>query len=237
VSTAPEPRPPLSRERIVRAALAIVDEQGADALSMRRLGAMLGVEAMSLYKHVEGKDAILDGIRALLIEDFAARLPAGALDDWRADLAAFARAYRAVGREHPRAFPLLAQGPGRAYVVGARVAEETIARLRAAGLDRESAIFAQRTIVRFVLGAGLIDGAAGAAPAPVGDEDLAALERERPLVGALMRSMDDPATDDALFEFGLEMLLVGIAARLGTRAPARVTPGKPGSGSTGGSPG
>jgi AcrR family transcriptional regulator len=213
VSTAPEPRAPLTRERIVHAAMAIVDEQGPDALSMRRLGAVLGVEAMSLYKHVEGKEAILDGIRALLIEDFAVRLPAAPLGDWRADLAGFARAYRAVGRDHPRAFPLLAQGPGRAYVVGAGVAEETIARLRAAGLDRASAILAQRTIVRFVLGAGLIARAADAATAPVAEEELAALAEERPLVGELMRSMDDPATDDALFEFGLELLLDGIATR------------------------
>jgi AcrR family transcriptional regulator len=213
VSTVPEPRVPLTRERIVRAALDLVDEQGPDALSMRRLGAVLGVEAMSLYKHVAGKEAILDGIRALLIEDFAARLPAGPVGDWRADLAAFARAYRAVGRDHARAFPLLAQAPGRAYVVGAGVAEETIARLRAAGLDRTSATFAQRTIVRFVLGASLIDRAADAAPAPVAEEELAALAQERPLVSELMRSMDDPSTDDALFEFGLELLLDGIAAR------------------------
>jgi AcrR family transcriptional regulator len=213
VSTAPEPRAPLTRERIVRAALDLVEEQGPDALSMRRLGAALGVEAMSLYKHLDGKEAILDGIRALLIEDFAARLPPDPLGDWREDLAAFARAYRAVGRDHPQAFPLLARGPGRAYVVGAGIAEETIARLHAAGLDRESAIFAQRTIVRFVLGASLIDRAAHEAKAPVGDEELDALAASTPLVGDLMRSMGDPATDDALFEFGLEVLLDGIAAR------------------------
>ena len=213
MSTAPEPRAPLTRERIVRAALDLVEEQGPDALSMRRLGAALGVEAMSLYKHVDGKDAILDGIRALLIEDFAARLPRDPLGDWREDLAAYARAYRAVGRDHPQAFPLLARGPGRAYVVGAGIAEETIARLHAAGLDRESAIFAQRTIVRFVLGASLIDRAADVAPAPVAEEELAALAQERPLVGELMRSMDDPATDDALIEYGHEVLRDGIAAR------------------------
>lgn len=214
MSTAPEPRTPLTRERIVRAALALVDEQGLAALSMRRLGGVLGVEAMSLYKHVAGKEAILDGIRALLIQDFAGRLPAGPVGDWREDMAAFARAYRAVGRDHARAFPLLAQGPGRAYVVGARVAEETIARLRVAGLDRASAIFAQRTIVRFVLGSSLIDRAGAGAPAPVGDDERAALEAAQPMVGELMRSMDDPATGDALFEFGLELLLDGIAARI-----------------------
>jgi AcrR family transcriptional regulator len=218
VSTAPEARAPLTRERIVRAALAILEEHGPDALSMRRLGAVLGVEAMSLYKHVDGKDAILDGIRALLIEDFAARLPRDPLGDWREDLAAFARAYRAVGRAHPQAFPLLARAPGRAYVVGAGIAEETIARLHAAGLDRESAIFAQRTIVRFVLGASLVDRAAQGARAPVAQEELEALAEGSPLVDELMRSMG-AETDEALFEFGLELLLSGIAARISAGSP------------------
>jgi AcrR family transcriptional regulator len=213
VSTAPDVRRPLTRERIVRAALALIDESGLDALTMRRLGSVLGVEAMSLYKHVAGKDGILDGVREILIEDFAAALPEGPAGDWRDDLAVFARAYRAVGKAHPEAFGLLAQGPGRAYVAGGAIAEEAISRLHAAGLDRETAIFAQRTIVRFVLGASLLDQAGDDAPAPVTADELAALAAERPLVGELMRSMG-PATDEALFEFGLDVLLTGIAARL-----------------------
>ena len=75
---------------------------------------------------------------------------------------------------------------------GARIAEEAISRLHAAGLDRETAIFAQRTIVRFVLGASLIDQAGDDAPAPVAADELAALAAERPLVGELMRSMGAP---------------------------------------------
>ena len=98
MSTPAPPRPPLTRERIVRAALELVDRSGLDALTMRRLGAALGVEAMSLYKHVPNKRAILDGIRELLIADFAASLPIEPATRWRDDLARFARAYRSVGR-------------------------------------------------------------------------------------------------------------------------------------------
>ena len=58
----PEPRIPLSRERILRAAIALADEGGIESLSMRKLGQQLGVEAMSLYHHVANKDDLLDGI-------------------------------------------------------------------------------------------------------------------------------------------------------------------------------
>ena len=57
-----EYRVPLNRDRVLRAALDLVDEGGVEALSMRKLGQMLGVEAMSLYNHVANKDDILDGI-------------------------------------------------------------------------------------------------------------------------------------------------------------------------------
>src|SRR3970040_1134736 len=56
------PRTPLSKERVLRAAIALADEGGIEALSMRRLAKELGVEAMSLYNHVANKDEILDGI-------------------------------------------------------------------------------------------------------------------------------------------------------------------------------
>ena len=58
----PERRTPLSRERVLQAAVDLADREGIDALSMRRLGAELGVEAMSLYNHVAGKDDLLDGM-------------------------------------------------------------------------------------------------------------------------------------------------------------------------------
>lgn len=210
MSTSPRPRAPLTRDRIVAAALELVDADGLDALTMRRLGTRLGVEAMSLYKHVPNKEAILDGIRERLLAEFAATLPAAPAASWRDDLGRFARAYRAVGRAHPEAFGLLASAPGRAYVAGSHMAEQAIARLMAEGLGRDDAIRAQRTVTRFVLGTSLLERAAADAPSPIADPELAALSGDRPLLGDLMGALAS-STDDSLFEFGLEALLSGIA--------------------------
>jgi TetR/AcrR family transcriptional regulator, tetracycline repressor protein len=210
VSTADTPRrPPLTRERIERTALAMIDEGGLDRLTMRRLGARLGVEAMSLYKHVAGKEAILDGVRERLLADFAEALPDDPPAGWRDDLARFARAYRALGRAHPEAFVLLARAPERAYLAGGDIAEPGLRRLIDAGLERHTAILAQRTVVRFVLGTSLLERAAEDPGPPAAPDEADALAAARPLLGELMRSLG-AGSDDDLFEFGLAALLRGI---------------------------
>jgi AcrR family transcriptional regulator len=211
VSHARRDRAPLSRERIVDAALRLIDERGLDQLTMRRLGADLGVEAMSLYKHVAGKEAILDGVRELLLREFAATLaPDGGGPGWRAQLARFANAYRALGLAHPEAFGLLAQDRERTYLAGREVAEAGLERLIAGGLDHRWAVLAQRTVVRFVLGFGLIDHAAEQAPRVATDEELAAVRTEQPLVGELMLSLTTEEADQELCDFGLEAILEGL---------------------------
>src|SRR5712664_3791254 len=70
-----KPRMPLTRERVLRAAIALADTDGIESLSMRKLGEKLGVEAMSLYNHVANKDDILDGIVDLVFSEIA--LPSG----------------------------------------------------------------------------------------------------------------------------------------------------------------
>jgi AcrR family transcriptional regulator len=76
----PEPRIPLSRERVLRAAIALADEGGIESLSMRKLGQQLGVEAMSLYNHVANKDDLLDGIVDAVTSQI--EVPSGATD-WK----------------------------------------------------------------------------------------------------------------------------------------------------------
>jgi len=208
-SPPPVERIPLSRERIVVTALRVIDERGLAQLSMRRLGAELGVEAMSLYKHVAGKDALLDGVRELLLAEL--ETPAAPGRDWADDLLSLARRYRALGRAHPEAFGLLARGADRAYVAGRESAEAGLAALRAAGFDEETATYALRTVVRFVLGFSLIEMAGEGAPAPLAQDELDALARDQPMVAGLMRSLG-PGSEDALFEFGLRALITGIAA-------------------------
>ena len=79
--TAAQVRAPLSRERVLRAAVALVDDSGLKSLTMRRLGEAVGVEAMSLYNHVAGKDDLLDGMVDLVFSEID--LPSGG-PDWKA---------------------------------------------------------------------------------------------------------------------------------------------------------
>ena len=211
-------RAPLSRERIIVAALRLIDERGLERLTMPRLGAELGVEAMSLYKHVPGKEAILDGVRELLLREFAESIaPDDGDPGWRSQLMRFATAYRALGLAHPEAFGLLAQDRERTYLAGREVAEAGLERLIAGGLDHRSAVLAQRTVVRFVLGFALIDHAAERAPRAATDAELAAVRVEQPLVGELMSSLTAGEADQELFDFGLEALLAGLETVIARR--------------------
>jgi AcrR family transcriptional regulator len=90
----------LSRERVLRAALGLADEQGLEALSMRKLGQALGVEAMSLYNHVANKDDLLDGIVDLVVGEFDSPVKTEG-EEWRVALRRCAVAAHAALLRHP----------------------------------------------------------------------------------------------------------------------------------------
>jgi TetR/AcrR family tetracycline transcriptional repressor len=94
----------LDRRRVLQAALALVDREGLDALTMRRLGAELGVDPMTVHHHAESKDRLLDGIAELLWEEVA--LPDDSGDPAEA-LRGLARSLRDLFRRHPQAAPLI----------------------------------------------------------------------------------------------------------------------------------
>lgn len=98
-----EPRAPLHRQRVAEAALAFIDEHGEAALSMRKLGAELGVEAMSLYNHVANKDDLLDAVSELLYGEVLARLDTDPELSWQDELRDLAYRFREVGHEHKNA--------------------------------------------------------------------------------------------------------------------------------------
>src|SRR3954463_12450080 len=102
-------RRPLTRARILRAALKEIDRDGLDALSMRKLGAALGVEGMALYRHVGSKEKLLEGVTELLLEEL--EVPAAGSASWTDAWYAIARSYRQIARGHRGAFPLLALSP------------------------------------------------------------------------------------------------------------------------------
>src|SRR3569833_2111482 len=103
--------PLLSRDRIVEAATAVIDAEGLDALSTRRLARALGVQAPSLYNHFGTKEAILDAVADAIVA--GVDLSMLGRDPWPAALKAWARAYRKAFREHPTVVPFLARGPAR----------------------------------------------------------------------------------------------------------------------------
>ena len=107
----PRPSNPLlSAERIRRAGLELIDAQGLEALSMRRLAEHLGVKAASLYNHVPTKDQLLHEIA----DDVTAAVDVSGFEaDWPTGLRTWARSYRAALAAHPHLVPYLASGPAR----------------------------------------------------------------------------------------------------------------------------
>ena len=98
---------PLTRDRIIRAAAVVLEVEGHDGLSMRRVAEELGVRAMSLYAHIDGKEDLLDGVVAQAFEEFPPPPPG----DWRDQLTALARGYRSWALARPAVFALLGSRP------------------------------------------------------------------------------------------------------------------------------
>ena len=149
-----DPRPRLTREKVLRAALGFVDANGLAALSMHKLGAELGVQGMSLYSHVENKDELLDGIVEAM--SWEAQPPPAEDADWRDALRHLAAEIRAVIRRHPAAAPLLASRP----VMPARRLEQLDAYTRLlmrAGFTEDRAMDVLRTVYVYAHGYALAE--------------------------------------------------------------------------------
>ena len=171
-------RPPLSRERIVAAAIAFVDRRGLNALTMRRLGTELGVEAMSLYRYVAGRDDLLEGmvdqmVTQLHLDPSSGRPGPG--DGWQAYLQWLAHGVRQLVQDHPHVFPLIAtRHPAapwlRPPLRSLGVVEDFLGTLVARGFTDDAAVAAYRAFSSFLLGHLLLEAAMlGSRTAPAVD--------------------------------------------------------------------
>lgn len=190
----------------MRAALALIDEEGLGAFSMRTLGSRLGVQAMSLYRHLPGREAILDGVVRLLL----AEVDVPREGSWHELLGGWARAHRAVARAHPRAFPLLSDRPVVGYASARDDAEGALRLMVEAGFTPDDAGHAIRTLARYVVGFSITAPPDGRPPDGAA-EGLAA--EGYPLLGRLV-ARTTPQGEDDLFEFGLALMLEGLRARV-----------------------
>ncbi|MFF2939814.1 TetR/AcrR family transcriptional regulator C-terminal domain-containing protein [Streptomyces niveus] len=220
-------QPSLSREQIVTEAVQLLDAEGVEALSMRKLGTRLGAGATSLYRHVASKDELIE----LLVDEVYGELelpdPADG-DDWRDSVAAGARSLRAMVLRHPWVATMLGQvglvhlGPNMM-----RMSERMLARFEAAGFPPDEVDQALSTLISYVIGTAASEAAYLAAIARSGMSErewvaglLPAVEeaaRELPRLreGAVAQRDRDPAEirEDS-FTYGLDRVLDGLETRI-----------------------
>ncbi|MFZ5756150.1 MAG: TetR/AcrR family transcriptional regulator [Pseudomonadota bacterium] len=202
----------LSRDRIETAALALIDADGLEGFSIRKLGEALGCEAMSLYHHFPSKAHLLDALVDRLVDRLVAALPRPPREaPPAARLRALAHAWRALARQHPRFFPFLSVHRLNS-VTGVAFLNEVMLTLRDAGLDSERAARLFRAINYYLVGAALDEaGGYGHGPSSLAPVDDATLARDFPALAAL-GAYADPAQFDRTFDFGLDLLLAALDA-------------------------
>jgi AcrR family transcriptional regulator len=199
----------LSREQVLDAALRLVDRDGVAALSMRRLGAELGVEAMTVYHYLPNKDALLDGI----VERVMAQAETGLADGpWDQALTSYARSLRATLLRHPGAVLLVATRPAVTPET-LRTAERGLTLLCDAGFPVGRALDTLNALTLFVVAhaASVVSTAAVNSAAAEGSQDYVADldEREFPLLTRAARS--SAGTDDRTrFEFAIAAFIRGL---------------------------
>ncbi|MCP3805089.1 TetR/AcrR family transcriptional regulator C-terminal domain-containing protein [Allokutzneria sp. A3M-2-11 16] len=211
----------LTREKVLAAALVLVEENGVQGLSMRKLAAAVGVEAMSLYNHVPNKDAVIDGIAELVIRRMALPEPTG---DWKADLRQLANAFRAAATRYPHAAGLVLtrQLGSNASLAGTNAA---LSALRGAGFDAEEAVHALRAVLAFLVGTVLREVESG--PAFDGADPVGVAQREAELLASPFPAVAESAPflasceHDREYEFGLDLLLAALEFRRTGSGPGR----------------
>ncbi|MGH3090620.1 MAG: TetR/AcrR family transcriptional regulator C-terminal domain-containing protein [Rubrobacteraceae bacterium] len=199
----------LSRARVLGAAVAFVDREGLEALSMRKLGAELGVEAMSLYNHVPNKDALLDGMVEVVLKEL--EIPTGD-EGWEERVREGYRRFRGLAKSHPRVFPLLVNRPPRSPD-GLWLFEAFLRTMEEAGFDPETSFHAFRVLTNYAFGYAMAEIRGFALePGGTGEGAKELSAEEFPGIAALGTKLED-VDHDAEFEFGLDLILAGLKSK------------------------
>jgi len=226
IDTRVPPSTPISREQVLRAALAIVDLEGVEALSMRRLGRALGRDPMAVYRYAETKTALLDGVVELVLSELTVD---STDDDWQSQLREVARRYRVIAVAHPHVVPLLVTRPLATPLAlrphgTLRPLESTLALLVRSGFSDVDALHIYRLFFGFLDGH-VLNELQELVDNPEETDDLLRLGlhrlpiKEFPLLRGLapaLASYDGAAE----LERGLDILLTGLQEQLTPSGPA-----------------
>jgi AcrR family transcriptional regulator len=205
-------RPPLDRARIVAAGLRIVDEAGAEALTVRRLADALGVSPMSIYWHVADKAELLRLIGEAVLDEVEIPHPRG---DWRAQLRDIHRSMLGTVLKHPNTVDILI-GRARFGAAGLALFERILSILLRAGFSPEAAFDAYQSLYLFTLG---FSAVSGRTPEfrdiqVQGVQYMRALPEDRfPSIRTVAPVIGGRSPEEQL-EIGLDVVIEGIAARL-----------------------
>ncbi|MGY5884641.1 TetR/AcrR family transcriptional regulator C-terminal domain-containing protein [Modestobacter lacusdianchii] len=222
----------LDRRLVLGAAIEFIDEHGFEALTMRRLGARLGVEGMALYRHVHGRNDLLDGVVETVVDELYGDpdVHLAAEHGWQDYLIRLAHGLRRIALAHPAVFPLLATRPPAAPWVrpplrSLRWVESFLEAFNTSGFTEEATVVAYRAYTSFLLGHLMLEVAQRGVPispldeaepqtaASVDLDEFPHLQRMQPLL-----SQDESAAE---FEESLENLLNRLERILSESRPGR----------------
>jgi TetR/AcrR family transcriptional regulator, tetracycline repressor protein len=209
----------LSERRIAETALELIDAEGVEGLSMRKLAAALDVSPMSLYTYYPDREAVLEALTQLVLAEV--EVPDEDLD-WRETIRQVMRSIRRAGLRHPRVAPLINRFPPRTPDALAFV-EAGFRSFRRAGFDDASTARCYRALAVYSMGSFDVELSDYFDQHPAGrsgSDSLAAPSMDRHLpniarIGPALAGQDD----EAEFEYGLELLLTGFAASMGAADP------------------
>ncbi|MEG8183950.1 TetR family transcriptional regulator [Nocardia terpenica] len=211
---------PVTRAAVLSAALEIVDRDGVEGLSMRRLAEAVGRDPMVIYRHVPNKAAVLDGVAEIVFGQLSVD---AAASDWVAEMRRIARDFRGLALAHPRVVPLLVTRPlatplGQRPLAVVRPLEDMLALLMRAGYTEVDALHIYRALFGFLYGH-VLNELQEIVERPEETDDVLRLGLHRLPIGEfpLVRNLASVlATYDgaAELERGLDILLAGLAATL-----------------------
>lgn len=205
----------ITQEQILATALRLVDEQGVNALTMRRLAAALDVDPMTIYRHLPDKAALMAGLVARVFGEFHMPDLPGA--SWQERVRAFAETYRALARAHPHLLVYTITHPEAASRAVLGEVEQLFALFEQAGLAPHAALLAADVLMDYLNGYALADSTGRIGQPGERRELLAELAELPPDRYPALRRVYGALGEDAEvsnFEAGVELILAGIETLL-----------------------
>ena len=223
---APAARRTLTRERILHTGLQMIDQQGLEAFTMRKLAQELGVDPMSIYRHFENKEALLDSVADVLWSEV--KLPESEVG-WEALLRSFATSLRALAHIHPHAYALLCRTQSLSLAL-LRLCGVALEQLQQVGFEQKRALEILCTVSSYAMGYAMVElSALSPVTTEHGTPELTDIGRLTQLMRRLPRETPAHLVEvacvltgcdmDAQFIFGLDLMLTSLKAQRTMREP------------------